>query len=370
MKKRSLKKAALYDPYLDILGGGEEHILSILQVMADNGYEINIFWNKNLLKQIKKRFSLHCFQSIKFLPNIFHHKKSLFSTLKTLSTLKKFDYFFYVTDGSYFFSSAKKNFIFAMVPNKKLYHLNILNRLKIANYKFIVNSKFTQKNLQKWGINSQVIYPYINDQLIETNVNQIKKQPIILSVGRFFGHLHSKKHHLIIKTYKKLKQKYSLFKNFKLILAGGMKEEDKEYFSRLEKLIGSDRSIILKPNVSFNELYQLYKLASFYWHFTGYGIDENKNPEQVEHLGIAPLQAMAAGCLTFCYNAGGPKEIIRNGENGFLFNNENQLINKAITIIQDKGKQNQIRLKAQKHIIENFSYPVISRQIEQIIIKK
>ena len=35
-----MKRAALYDPYLDILGGGEKHILSILKVLEDEGYEI------------------------------------------------------------------------------------------------------------------------------------------------------------------------------------------------------------------------------------------------------------------------------------------------------------------------------------------
>jgi hypothetical protein len=50
MKKaeNGTKKAALYDPYLDVMGGGEKHILSILQVLEHEGYEANVFWDHDL----------------------------------------------------------------------------------------------------------------------------------------------------------------------------------------------------------------------------------------------------------------------------------------------------------------------------------
>ena len=70
-----MKKAALYDPYLDTLGGGEKHILSIVKVLEDEGYEINIFWDKNLQNQIENRFRIQFVNKFKFLPNIFNKKK-------------------------------------------------------------------------------------------------------------------------------------------------------------------------------------------------------------------------------------------------------------------------------------------------------
>ena len=105
MKNGSLAKRriALYNPYLDTLGGGEKHILSILKVLEDEGCEISIFWDKNLQNEIQNRFALQFKNKLIFLPNIFKTK----DTLRTLKTLQTFDYFFYVTDGSYFFSPAK-----------------------------------------------------------------------------------------------------------------------------------------------------------------------------------------------------------------------------------------------------------------------
>ena len=62
-----------------------------------------------------------------------------------------------------------------MVPNIKLYNMNIVNRLKTLNTLFISNSVYTQHWLQKWGVKSDVIYPYVTNDLLETKL-EIKKE--------------------------------------------------------------------------------------------------------------------------------------------------------------------------------------------------
>ena len=42
---KNKKRVALYDPYLDTMGGGEKHILQILKVLSEEGYEIDVLWN-------------------------------------------------------------------------------------------------------------------------------------------------------------------------------------------------------------------------------------------------------------------------------------------------------------------------------------
>ncbi|MCR4276979.1 MAG: glycosyltransferase [Candidatus Roizmanbacteria bacterium] len=356
MKNRS-KRVGLYDPYLDTLGGGEKHILSVLEVFAEQGFEIDILWNNDLSNEIKKRFS--------FSPQLINQLKWV--DKKNLKHLQLYDYFFYVTDGSYFFSQATNNFIFCMVPNKKLYNLNLLNRLKLWNYRFISNSPFTSSWLKKWGVSSTVVLPYINDKLIKKN--NIKKEKIILSVGRFFPQLHSKNHGEMIKAFKKLKKKSKKFADYKLVLAGGLRESDTSYFEELKKLADNDHSIIFEVNISFDELYKLYGRSEYFWHFTGLGVNEEINPEKVEHLGITPLEAMASGCLTFCYNAGGPKELIKDGENGFLFSDSQNLIDKMIKINLDETLKEKVIVKGKKFVNENFSYEVFREKIILDLIK-
>jgi len=354
-----MKKAALFNPYLDVLGGGEKYILSILKLLEEQNFQIDIFWDKNLKKEIKQRFNLS-FSQLNFIPNIF--QKSDF--LKKIRYLRSYDYFFYITDGSYFFSSAKKNFVYAMIPKKNLYQLNILNRIKLFNWQFFTHSFFNQKNLKKWGIKTKVLYPYIDNNFLKTNQ---RKEKIILAVGRFFPQLHHKQHQKMIEIFIKMKNLRILSDDFKLILAGALKNEDKNYFRKLKETVYNHSSIIFKTNLKFDELLSYYQKASFFWHFTGYGIDEEKNPEKVEHLGIAPLEAMAAGCLTFCYQAGGPKELITDKVNGFLFCNEKQLIQKMKEIINNQKKQEKIKKEAKKFIKNNFSYQIFKNNVTKLI---
>src|SRR5690606_23070215 len=109
----------------------------------------------------------------------------------------------------------------------------------------------------------------------------------------------------------------SEYTDYKLYLAGSVKDEDKKYFAELKALAESNNNIQFFPNVTFTELLELYKKSEYYWHFTGYEVDETNHPERTEHLGITPLEAMSQGCLTYAYRVGGPKEIIQDGETGF-----------------------------------------------------
>jgi glycosyltransferase involved in cell wall biosynthesis len=256
-----------------------------------------------------------------------------------------------------------------MIPDKRLYQLSFLNRLKLFNFKFITHSFFVRNWLKKWDLTAEVIYPYLNDDLININFVKLKKEKIVLSVGRFFEHLHAKRQDIIIKSFKKLQQKYHLFNDFKLCLIGGLKEEDKNYFKELRLITGGNKNIIFLPNASYKTLIEHYKKSMFYWHAAGYGIDEKKNPEAVEHMGITPLEAMTAGCVTFCHNSGGPKEIIKNRVNGFLYESLDELINKTAIVYRDENQRRKLAENAKKYITENFSYEVFRKKIKQAIIK-
>jgi len=359
-------RAALYDPYLDVMGGGEKHILSILQVLEKEGYDVSLFWDQDLSSPIKNKLNLP-FSNLTFIPNIFTclpaGRKSQ-SPLEKVKTLNKFDIFFYVTDGSYFFSGAKKNVIFCMIPNPTLYRMGLMNKLKTFNNQFIANSSYTQKLLQKWGIASDIIYPYVTEDLLQTELG-IEKEKIILSVGRFFGHLHAKKHEEIIKTFLTFQKTHE---DFKLILIGGLKDEDGAYFESLKKLIGDNKNILLKPNAPYNELLEYYRKSMFFWHFAGYGVDEERHPEMVEHLGMTPLEAMASGTVPFCYEAGGPKEIITDGENGYLFKNSDELLLKTEKILKDSDKYKKVQREGREYVKKYFSFPVFEKKVKEILL--
>lgn len=353
------KKAALFDPYLDIMGGGERHILSILQVLEQSGYEVSIFWDKDLSETISKKLNL-TFNNLKTVPNIFARANAW----EKLQALRDIDLLLYVTDGSYFFSSAGKTVIFSMVPNRNLYDMGLLNRLKTTGSRFIANSSFTATWLAKWGISSRVVYPYVSNDFIARQ-NTASKDNIILSVGRFFPHLHAKRHGQLIEAFKQFKKSH---KDFRLVLAGGIKEEDRGYLEELNTIIDGDKAVTVTPNIPYSELLKLYGNAKFFWHFAGYGVDEDQNPHQVEHLGMTPLEAMASGAVPFCYRAGGPKEIIREGKTGFLFLTVGELIRKTEALLDDKKLYSSMQKQGASYINEYFSFDVFKKNVKNILL--
>lgn len=356
---KSQKKVLLYSPYIDTFGGGEKHYLSILKVLENFGFQIDIAWtDSSVLKKIDDNLGIH-FKNALVLET--YLKKN---TLSKLLSTKEYDILIYVTDGSYFFSLAKKNYVFSMVPDEKLYKKNLMNGFKLHNFTFISNSNFTQINLRRWGINSEVIYPYIDKELSENAVS-VKKQ-YILSVGRFFSNLHNKNHIEMIKLFNKLVHKNNSYNKFKLILAGRVKDEDKSYFNQVSKAAMSNQNIEILPNLSSKELLSLYKSSLFYWHFTGVNVDEKQNPQQVEHLGIAPLEAMASGCIVFAYNAGGIRELVQDGKNGFSFSSYVELQDKMSSVMHDEKKQLLIRKNCRSFIDMNFSFSKFEKNVGKL----
>lgn len=355
--KSKKPKAALYDPYLDTLGGGEQYVLSVMKALEDEGYDVTIFWKEDLEQKIKDKFGLS-FRNLHTDTSGFHGNKT---PLARWWHLGNYDLFFYITDGSYFFSGAKKNFLYAMVPRRDLYSVGGMNSLKLSGWNIIANSHFTASHLKSWGIRSTVHYPYLQDSLLYAPY--VKKQKIILNVGRFFNHLHKKNHGEAIYTFNRL-QESPTFKDYRLILAGGLRPEDRDYFDEIKKVAKKNKNIELRPNVSHDELISLYEHSMFYWHFTGIGVNEREHPEQVEHLGITPIEAMAAGAVVYCYAAGGPRELIKQGKNGFLFSSEDELISMMNKI---KPEQiNNISDYARSYAKAHFSYPVFKAGLKTI----
>lgn len=352
-----MRKIAMYDPYLDVLGGGEKYILLIAQVFEEYGYTIDLLWDdKKILNRLKKQLHI-AFKKAQVISSFIS-----LSFIQKLMKTREYDYFFYVSDGSYFCSLACHNYIFSMYPQQSLYRSTFLNKLKWTQWHFIVDSYYTQSYIDTWiGKKSMVMYPYLDILPVE-KVRAFKKDKIIITVGRFFTHLHAKRQDIIIKAFKQLQQKDKTFKDFTLYLIGGLKEEDKSYFKELVNLAGGDINIIFIPNASHEVVLEYYKKAVFYWHAAGYGVDESKHPESVEHLGMTPMEAMSAGCIVFCHASGGPKEIIRNGENGFLYHTKDELVEQTVRIYGEQNQMKSVSCKAYEYIKKNFSYDTFKKK--------
>lgn len=352
------KNVLLYDPYLDVLGGGEQHMLYVLQALEDMGYDVTIAWpDATITQAIEHKFGLR-FKTLQFNEMLFSPETNALTRARLLS---QFHVVLYITDGSYFASTAANNILYAMVPHQALYPHTLIDRAKFLNWRIVANSRFTQAALAQWGYRSTVHYPCISPSSLKLFLPE-KKQKLILSVGRFFKQLHSKKQKELIETFIQLTQTQKAFANYRLVLAGGLKTEDRDYFGELEAIANNNPQIQLLPNCSFTKLQELYTTATYFWHFTGMGVDPHAHPEQVEHLGITPLEAMAAGCITCCVNAGGPLEIITNKKDGYLFSTPEELIG-YMSESQDPTTQKNMSVAAHERIQQTFSYEAFKKRV-------
>lgn len=225
--------------------------------------------------------------------------------------------------------------------------INIKNRLK-SYQKIICNSEFVKKWIkQYWHLEAQVLYPPVDLLFKRYDLSKIKKENFICSVGRFFTLGHGKKQEILVQAFKKLY--HQGFKDWQLHLIGGVGDEPSSirFFQYLKKQ-SKGYPIYFHINVDRKKVEEILLKSKIYWHATGYGENENKNPIKFEHFGIAPIEAISAGCIPVLYNGGGLKEIVKiiyqDKANDYLFKSVNELVNKTKMIINTKNDFNYTKL--------------------------
>jgi glycosyltransferase involved in cell wall biosynthesis len=93
--------------------------------------------------------------------------------------------------------------------------------------------------------------------------------------------------------------------------------------------------IVLHVNAPFAELQQLYSESRLFWHATGYGEDENRDPDSFEHFGITTVEAMAAGCVPVVIAKAGQIETVVSDESGLLWHTLDELQAQTRRLIGD-----------------------------------
>jgi glycosyltransferase involved in cell wall biosynthesis len=266
---------------------------------------------------------------------------------------------------------AKKNILHFQVPFRKVGGRSILNRLKLAKFSHIIcNSYFTKKYIdQEYGVASQVVYPPVGVEEFKSG----RKENLIISVGHFtkakacqeglIRSLHAKKQDILIKVFKKMYDQG--LKDWRLALIGGALKEDASYVQSLKNLTRG-YPVEIKTNIKFTELKNYYGRAKIYWHATGFGEDEQKYPERMEHFGITTVEAMASGCVPIVINKGGQPEIVTDEVSGRLWLTKRGLANKTLQLIKSVNLWKKLSLQAIKDS-QKFSKKVFYQRMDEII---
>lgn len=345
-------RIGIYTPYLDTLGGGEKYIFDIARCVADR-HEVDIFWDdKDILKKAEDRFG-YSLSRITI-------RKPIFSSINSFYKTKRYDAIFFVSDGSIPTLFSKKSFLIIQFPVNWV-NIGLKEKIKLSRISAILcYSEFVKSHLKRtFKKRIEVVPPFVN-QYLDT---KIKKENIVLSVGRFTKGMNRKKQEVMIEAFKKLVDIKN--RSWKLVLIGSYRDEDKDYFSQVVKLAAS-YPIEIFGNASFSLISEYYNKAKIYWHAAGFDEDIEKNPERAEHFGITTVEAMSAGCVPIVINQGGQREIVEDNINGFLWDTEEELIRKTENVIRDKDIFERVSKKAIKRS-NDFSNEMFCTNINKLI---
>ena len=203
----------------------------------------------------------------------------------------------------------------------------------VGSYDVLVaNSRFTADWIRRlWKRAARVIYPPV--RLVGLGLE--KKENIVLSVGRFFEGVGSKRQDVLLDVWKEIREELP---GWKLIFVGGYRKDQENERQYVEMLRGKVlelgiRSVEFHFNVPREELEGWYRKAKIFWHAAGYEAD---CPDGMEHFGIVTAEALSASAYPIVYRGGGQEELINDVREGQLWTTKEELMEYTRWVVRDE----------------------------------
>ncbi len=340
-------KIAIYTPYLDTLGGGERYILTAASILSKNGHKVFVQADgRQLLDRATERFGLDLSEVV---------------SVPSVGRGEGYDVIIWLSDGSIPTLFARKNIVHIQRPFRFVNGKSLLSRIKFARVKnVIVNSAFTKHYTDlEFPVKSVVLYPPVDLQ----SFTPAKKRKEIAYVGRFSQLEQAKRQDVLLKTFIKM-YKYDA-REWKLVLAGGSDIGRTDEVDILKKYaVGHPIEVLEGPE--FKKIRDIMAHATFFWSAAGYGVDENSEPNRMEHFGITLVEAMSAGCVPIVFDGGGHREIVVHGQTGFLWKEPKEMITFTKKLIYDSRLREKMSIAARERATA-FSMQVFEKQLLSLI---
>jgi glycosyltransferase involved in cell wall biosynthesis len=219
-------------------------------------------------------------------------------------------------------------------------------RRRLDSYdEFVCYSDFVRKHLvRRWRVaNTRVIHPPVD---VPSEPSTGPRLPHIAAVGRFFRSGHSKKQDVLIRAFRRLWEQRDRPDDLHLHLVGGAEGPEGGAFLEELRLLAAGLPVSFHVGASAEALTRLYERSSLFWHATGQSESERRHPDRMEHFGIAPVEAMAHGCIVLTVPKGGQKEIVVDGANGLFWETIDELVERSQEVLRDEPRFEPIRLAA------------------------
>jgi len=367
-------KILVFSPYLYPChyGGGEKYLFDIAKGLALENHKVKIGvparddLNKEDLISLKQSYENFLGKSLAEVEFIFTPLWTQHNFVKKLWWTRQFDAIFYLSDGSFFFSLAKKNIVHIQFP-LKIDHSSFINQLKLKNWGCkTTNSEFTKKIIEpSWPVKVDLVHqPMVDVDLFGRDLNFAKKEKNILNVGRFFSHLHAKRQDILVEIFAKMRQQDpETTKDWQLVLIGNV--EDEEYAKKVHQA-AKNLPIKIIHQCDRQSLINWFQRSSIYWHATGYRINEEEEPQKVEHFGITTVEAMAAGNVPIVIGKGGQQEVVGEELQDWTWLTQADCMKNTLLMLRNQNLREKIQKMAQKRA-QNFGPEVFQKKIKKML---
>jgi glycosyltransferase involved in cell wall biosynthesis len=342
-------RIGLYDPHLATLGGGERYFLTILEEALLPGAAVTLFSPEEPDVRAWRRLGIGVER------DEFEWSRGMDAEVTAASG--DLDLLVALVNDVPPLSHARRSVAMIQFPHRshtgprgRLLRTLRLSRAPAAlgSYElFLCNSEFTRAHIRaRLGVDAVVLAPPVD---VPPSA-PVAREPVILSVGRFFSDWHSKNQHVLVEAMAQLEAP-----GWSLVLAGGA--DDRAYVERVRRA-ADGLPVELRLDAPREELIDLYSRASLFWHAAGYGRDERRHPQRLEHFGIATAEAMAHGAVPLVFPAGGSAELVEDGVTGRWWRTPAELAGLTAALIGDGPERRRLacaaRAAAERYSTERF----------------
>jgi glycosyltransferase involved in cell wall biosynthesis len=353
-------RIGLYDPHLATLGGGERYLLTILEeALRVPGAAVTLLAPERPEPEAWGRLGIEVDEAA------FEWSRATDSEVTAAS--RELDLLVVLVNDVPPLSHARRSVAMVQFPHRS--HTGPRGRLlrvlrvarspaALASYDlFLCNSEFTRAHIRaRLGVDAVVVPPPVE---MPPGEQRGRKDPLILSVGRFFSDWHSKNQHVLVDALATLDAP-----GWSLVLAGG--GDDAAYVERVRRA-AEGLPAELRLDVTRTELVDLYSRASLFWHAAGYGQDPRRHPERLEHFGIATAEAMARGAVPLVFPAGGSAELVDDGRSGRWWRTPAELAERTRGLIADEPERERLAAAA-RSAAERYATPRFREAIRTLVL--
>lgn len=368
-----MAKFLVIHPNMDIYGGGERVAHHILKALVAHGQNVELLafdfdpnrYANILGEKLPDGVTVHMLgKRIEAEPpfSVYKRRRKIIQAVREFKNSTDYDYTFSTQTLSAFetelYNKAKKNIAYVHFPEIHYDYDHAKRSAKIYLWLYkkwleggigklnlvFCNSEYTKAMTQKyWGkfevAEPVVAYPPVEDQFW-SNKPLGERAKRVVYIGRFIP---QKRHEL-------MKKLAAEFPTFEFASVGLLRDTEEAWFEEFAKDLPSN--YVLKPNLPEAQLVALLQDSRIYVHLM-----------EGEHFGIAPMEALASGCITLVHNSGGSGELIPEE---FRWTTYEDLKHKIAQLIAPNGseawenKKQQLRDKISVLRPENFQSTIWS----------